>query len=93
MSFWEQRLRGNLNRLNAVIAVVALILASAAIGCSSELSEAELAYNDGIASFEGGQYTEAITNFDRAIQIDPDFVDAYNDRGYDLTPENSSTGK
>ena len=71
-----------MNRLNAVIAVVALILASAAIGCSSESSEAELAYNDGIASFEGGQYTEAITNFDKAIQIDPDFVDAYNDRGY-----------
>ena len=70
-----------MKRLNVVIAMVALILVLSAIGCSLGSSEAELAYNDGMAYGELGEYVTAISNFTKAIQLDPDYADAYNHRG------------
>ena len=63
-----------------------------AIGCSGKIegsfpvvlpgfSEAELAYSDGFDSAEQGLYAEAISHYDKAIQLDPDYADAYNNRG------------
>ena len=69
-----------MKRLHAVIAMVALIMVLSAIGCSSK-SEAELAFNDGSVSLEQGLYAEAISHFDKAIQLDPAFAMAYNYRG------------
>ena len=49
--------------MNAVIAMVALILVSSAISCSSGLSEAEFAYNNGTDLSERGLYAEAVPDF------------------------------
>ena len=57
-------------------------------GCSSdpkrlsESSEAELAYGEGIGLFDQGFYKNAIPALDKAIQLDPDYADAYNNRGW-----------
>lgn len=74
-------LAGDLKRLNVVIAMVALILVLSAIGCSPGSSEAELAYNDGMAYGELGEYVTAISNFTKTIQLDPDYAIAYHWRG------------
>ena len=60
--------------------MVALILVSSEIGCSSGLSEAELAYNNGIDLSERGLYAEAMPDFNKFIQLDLDFAVAYNNR-------------
>ena len=79
-----------MKRLHAVIAMVALIMVLSAIGCSSKSeaelayidgAEAELAFNDGSVSLEQGLYAEAISHFDKAIQLDLAFAMAYNYRG------------
>ena len=49
-------------------------------GCLSGLSEAELTYKDGFDAHKEGLYAEAISHFDKAIQLDPDYVDAYYGR-------------
>ena len=79
-----------MKRLNVVIATGVLILVLSAIGCSSKSeaelayidgAEAELAFNDGSVSLEQGLYAEAISHFDKAIQLDLAFAMAYNYRG------------
>ena len=71
-----------MQRLNAVIAMVALILVSSEIGCSSGLSEAKLAYKGGLDASSQGLITEAISHFDKAIQLDPEHAIAYFNRGW-----------
>jgi tetratricopeptide (TPR) repeat protein len=47
-----------------------------------ELSESNLAYNDGTALAKQGRYAEAISDFTKAIQLNPDYALAYHDRGW-----------
>ena len=44
-------------------------------------NEARLEYNKGIDSYKLGQYKEAILYFKRAIEISPDYIDAYYNLG------------
>ena len=37
--------------------------------------------NEGIAFFENGQYKEAIKCYDKALEIDPNFIQALNNKG------------
>ena len=72
-----------MKRLSLIIPMFTLVLVLFAVGCSFfVLSEAELAYNDGIAYSKLGQHQRAIQEYDRAIQLDPDYVDAYLNRGF-----------
>ncbi len=71
-----------MKRLNIVIAMALLILVLSTVSCSLWLSEAELAYNDGVDSAEQGLYAEVIPDFAKAIQLDPDKAGAYNGRGF-----------
>jgi tetratricopeptide (TPR) repeat protein len=43
---------------------------------------AESFLNRGIANIQQGEYDRAIENFDRAIELKPDFPDAFNSRSY-----------
>ena len=61
--------------------MVILILAMLACGGSSELSEAELAFSAGADPYDQGLYEEAISHYEKAIQIDPDYANAYSWRG------------
>ena len=72
-----------MKRLTLIIPMFTLVLVLFAVGCSFlVLSEAKLANNDGFDSSDLGLYAEAISHYDKAIQLDPDFADAYNKRGF-----------
>lgn len=55
-------------------------LAAVLLACGG-LSEAEQHYNAGVKLQEQGQLNEAITEYDKAIQLDPKMVQVYNNRG------------
>ena len=65
-------------RLTAFIVIAILI--SSAVGCSS-LSEAERAYNKGTDIFRQGLFEGAVPHYTTAIQLDPNYADAYSSRG------------
>ncbi|SVE25562.1 uncharacterized protein METZ01_LOCUS478416, partial [marine metagenome] len=64
------------------IAFMALILVLSVGGCSSDLSEAQLAFREGTDLLQQPHYESAIRAFDKAIQLDPSFSVAYYSRGY-----------
>ena len=61
--------------------MVTLILLMSACGGSSGLSEAKLAYKDGLDASNQGLITEAISHFDTAIQLDPNTAVYYRNKG------------
>ena len=61
--------------------MVTFILAMSACGGSSGLSEAKLAYKNGLDASSQGLITEAISHYDKAIQLDPDTAVYYRNRG------------
>ena len=65
-----------------LIAFLALILVLSVGGCSSDLSEAQLAFREGTDLLQQGHYESAIRAFDKAIQLNPTFSVAYYSRGY-----------
>ena len=65
-----------------LIAFLALILVLSVGGCSSDLSEAQLAFREGTDLLHQGHYEIAIRAFDKAIQLNPTFSVAYYSRGY-----------
>jgi len=46
-----------------------------------ENMEARKAYNSGIENFKNKNYREAINNFNNAIELDPEFEQAFYNRG------------
>ena len=70
-----------MRRLSLIAPVVTLILVMAACGGSSELSEAKLAYKGGLDASSQGLIPEAISHFDKAIQLEPDTAVYYRNRG------------
>jgi len=70
-----------LRRLSLIAPMVTLILVMAACGGSSGLSEAKLAYKGGLDASSQGLITEAISHFDKAIQLEPDTAVYYRNRG------------
>ncbi len=47
----------------------------------TESEDAEFYFNRGVASYDKGQYDQAISEFTKAIEIDPKDAEAYKDRG------------
>ncbi|WP_461255163.1 tetratricopeptide repeat protein [Treponema sp. R80B11-R83G3] len=48
---------------------------------SAPSAAAKAAYDKGTEYYKKGSYTEAISEFDKAIRLSPNYADAYNDRG------------
>src|SRR5262245_9205275 len=44
-------------------------------------SNAIQSYNQGLVALQEGEYAKAITAYTEAIRLDPEYADAYNDRG------------
>ena len=38
-------------------------------------------FNDALAAYQSGNFSEAIKNYNKAIEINPDYADAYYNRG------------
>ena len=57
------------------------ILVMSACGGSSGLPEAKVAYKDGLNASSQGQITEAISHYDKAIQLEPDTAVYHRNRG------------
>ena len=78
---------GTKNRVNKyiliILSIVLFFLLSYASGQQeqTESMEAEFYYNRGIAYGKKGQYDRAISDFTKAIEIDPRYAEAYNNRG------------
>ena len=63
------------------VAVLLIALAFIAIGCSSDGEKKASHLEKGETYFEIGEYKSAELEFRNAIQIDPEFVDAYERLG------------
>ena len=61
-----------------LLAVCLLILMLSGCGLSSEV---EQHYNSGVDLAERGRFGEAVKRFTLAVQLDPEFTLAYNNRG------------
>ncbi|HMK43656.1 MAG TPA: tetratricopeptide repeat protein [Dissulfurispiraceae bacterium] len=59
----------------ALIGVLLVVMLAALSGCG--LSAGQDAFDKGMAYFSQGNYEQAIPHFQRAIDLDPEFVDAY----------------
>jgi Tfp pilus assembly protein PilF len=68
------------NRMTQVV-VLLMILALMITGCSSDEENKASHLEKGKSYFENGEYKSAELEFRNAIQIDPEFVDAYERLG------------
>ena len=66
-----------LNRLVCIMLALALFFP----GCSSDEEKKESHFKKGVVYYEKGEYKSAELEFRNAIQIDPEFVDAYEQLG------------
>ncbi|MEE3371478.1 MAG: tetratricopeptide repeat protein [Planctomycetota bacterium] len=51
------------------------------VGCSSDPDKAIKEYNKGVSFADREDWSAAITHFNQAIRIDPDYAEAYYNRG------------
>jgi tetratricopeptide (TPR) repeat protein len=58
---------------------IVLMQARQAVG--SDVEQAEMHNQDGLALFAAGKYEEAVRHYNEAIKIDPNNVKGYNNRG------------
>jgi tetratricopeptide repeat protein len=62
----------------AITLLLTGVLVLPVAGCASE---AEDYYRQGLIMLENGQYGRAVTEFNRAVGLSPDYYQAFNDRG------------
>lgn len=71
----------NVNIKKVLIALI-IIISAVNISFAAEIStEAKLQYNKGVDMYRIGRYDEAIDAFKKAIDEDPDYIDAYYNLG------------
>ena len=64
-------------RILLILLIILLPIAS----CSNNGSENQAYLEHGYESIVAGDYNQALKNFNKAIEIDPESVEAYNNRG------------
>ncbi len=78
-----------MNRKKYLLLTLVLLGSTLIVGCqptagsltSSPAEEAQWHYNRGLGFYEEGAYDKAILEFNQAIELDPNYADAYNWRG------------
>ncbi len=63
------------------LAASCVIAASLVLASCAQPQTAEQHNERGVALFEEGQYEQSITEFNKAIELDPEYAMAYNNRG------------
>lgn len=64
-----------------IFIIIALGIFSVNISYADNITEAQLQYNKGIDYYKIGQYDRSIEAFRKAIEIDPNYIDAYYNLG------------
>lgn len=67
-------------KLVIILALISCFL-SAAPSIADNMTEAKLQYNKGIDFYKIGQYDRSMEAFRKAIELDPDYIDAYYNLG------------
>ena len=68
--------------IKKILITLCLIVSAVNISFAAELStEAKLQYNKGVDMYRVGRYDEAIEAFKKAVDIDPNYIDAYYNLG------------
>ena len=63
-----------------LLIVIVLLLAAGCATMQTELNDAAAYFNRGKAYYDKGQYDQAISDFTKALEIDPRFAVAYHFR-------------
>ncbi len=69
------------NKLIKVILTMAILLSSSTAGIAAIATDAKLQYNKGIDYYQLGQFEESASCFKKAIELDPNYIDAYYNLG------------
>ena len=75
------RIRGRKFRKRAILVLLVLVVSAIAYKRIADPRNAREAYNDGVRLMSATRYDQAALNFSRAIDLKPDFADAYRMRG------------
>lgn len=69
------------NKIFKTILTVAILLTTSNISYGTIATEAKLQYNKGIDYYQLGQFEESANCFKKAIELDPNYIDAYYNLG------------
>ena len=69
------------NKIFKAILTVAILLTTSNISYGTIATEAKLQYNKGIDYYQLGQFEESANCFKKAIELDPNYIDAYYNLG------------
>lgn len=69
------------NRVLKALAVCAVLMGTACAGFAQISTDAKLQYNKGIDFYQLGQYEQAAACFKQAVELDPNYIDAYYNLG------------
>ncbi len=69
------------NKLLKTLLTVAILATTSNISFAAIATDAKLQYNKGIDYYQLGQFEESATCFKKAIELDPNYIDAYYNLG------------
>lgn len=64
------------------ITLVVALVCSVATVTAGDRPAAKTAFDKGVKAFDEAKYQEALDAFEKAIELDPDFAEAYRERGF-----------
>ena len=71
-----------MNKVIKGIVILAMLFMTTSMGfADSIMTDAKLQYNKGLDYYNLGQYENAITHFRQAVELDPNYIDAYYNLG------------
>jgi tetratricopeptide (TPR) repeat protein len=69
------------NKIFRFLLIIAFLLGTSLTGFASIQTDAKLQYNKGIDYYNLGQFEESVSCFKAAIELDPNYIDAYYNLG------------
>ncbi len=69
------------NKLLKAVLTVAIVIATSNVSFGAIATDAKLQYNKGIDYYQLGQFEESANCFKKAIELDPNYIDAYYNLG------------